>query len=74
METARLAFVTNRDGLEAAVAFARRTLIVYRASLFRSRKRGFNPPHHASLVEYRRGFILSCLSFRSFIRSNKKNE
>ena len=32
-----------------------------------SRKRGDTKPHHASLPEYRREFIESCVVFRSFL-------
>jgi hypothetical protein len=35
-----------------------------------SRKRGFNPPHHASLPEYRQGFIESYLAFKAYIKNN----
>lgn len=70
-EFERLAFVTHRDGPEAALAFARQTLFVYRTCLFRSRKRGFSFPHHASLPEYRRAFVQSCLELRNYLKGQR---
>ena len=72
METGRLSFLEIRDGKEAAIDFASRTLKVYRTSVLRSRKRGFKSPHHASSPGYRRGFILSYLSFRRYLREQGK--
>jgi hypothetical protein len=62
-ETARLAFIEQRDGKQAASEFARRTMAIYRTAVLCSRKRG-KVPHHASLPEYRRGFIESYLAFK----------
>jgi len=67
-EEQRLKFMKERDGVEGAVAFARQTLKAYRMSLRRSRKRGFDPIHHATLPEFRRGFVESCLAFRAYLR------
>lgn len=71
IETERIAFIENRDGKEAALVFVKQTFSVYRKSLYQSRKRGFQKPHHATLPEYRLGFIQSCLAFRKYIRENK---
>lgn len=63
IEERHLRFNTLEEGL----AFARQTLNVYRKAL---RLKGCNGErlHHASLPQYRRGFIESCLVFRRFIR------
>lgn len=71
VENERLNFVIQRDGMTEAIDYAKRTLKVYRTALFRSRKHGFSQPHHASIPEYRRLFVMSCLAFRKFIRENK---
>jgi len=71
VETQRLSFVIERDGMEGAVIFAKQTYHAYRAALKLSRKRGCQKPHHATLPEYREGFVMSCLAFRKFIRENK---
>lgn len=70
-EEQRLKFVEERDGVDGAIDFAKQTLKVYRMALRRSRKRGFNPPHHATLPEYRLGFIESCLDFRAYLRKEE---
>lgn len=66
-EEQRLAFVEQRDGKQAAIAFARQGMQVYRTCVLRSRKRGFDRPHHASFPEYRRGFIESYLAFKGYV-------
>jgi hypothetical protein len=70
-ETSRLEFIKNRDGLDAAIDFAKRTLVAYRKAVLCSRKRGVATPHHASLPEYRRTFIESYCAFKSFLEENK---
>jgi hypothetical protein len=69
-EEERLKFIEERDGVEGAVTFAKQTLATYRRCVLHSRKRGFNPPHHASLPEYRQGFIESYLAFKAYIKNN----
>lgn len=66
-EIQRLWFLAQRDGLHAAVEFARRTYAKYRECLRLDGKNG-RKFHHASLPAYRRGFIESCLVFRSNLR------
>ena len=70
IENDRLAFIEQRDGLVEAIAFAQRTLKTYRTCVLCSRKRGFSKPHHASIPEYRRTFIQSYLSFKSFLKEH----
>jgi hypothetical protein len=67
IETQRLASIEAQDGKHGAVDFARRTMAIYRTCVLRSRKRGFTTPHHASLPEYRRGFIESYCAFKSYL-------
>ena len=69
-EKQRLDFIIERDGLVEAVAFAKRTMVVYRKSVLISRKRGFDKPHHASFREYRRKFIQSYCEFKCFVGAN----
>ena len=66
-EEQRLAFVEERDGIDGAVDFAQRTIIQYRIAVLNSRKRGSVNPSHASLPQYRRGFIESYLAFKRYI-------
>ncbi len=69
-EENRIEFIETRDGLEAALQFARQTVFVYRTCLLRSRKRGYDRPHHASLPEYRRSFIESYVYLKHYIRQH----
>jgi len=69
-EKQRLDFIIERDGLIEAVAFAKRTIVIYRKSVLMSRKRGFGRPHHASFREFRRNFIQSYCDFKRFISQN----
>ena len=69
-EKQRLDFIIERDGLVEAVAFAKRTMVVYRQSVLKSQKRGFEKPHHASFREFRRKFIQSYCDFKRFISDN----
>lgn len=66
-EMERLSFIESRDGLAAAILTATQILKVYRRSVLCSRKRGAVRPHHASLPEYRRGFIESYCVCKKFI-------
>lgn len=72
-ELDRLWFISTRDGEPAAVEFAERTLRTYRKAVLHSNKRGHPRPHHASLPEYRRGFIESYCAIKKF-RSNARNK
>lgn len=67
-EVKRLLFIERRDGLEAAKDFARRTYRNYRECLFQTGKNG-RKFHHASLPQYRQGFIESCFAFRIYPRT-----
>ena len=72
-ESSRLSFYLQRDGLEATIEFAARTMRLYRKCVLQSRKRGFYAPHHASLPEYRKSFILSYLVLKKFLSSHNHN-
>ncbi len=69
-EKQRLDFIIDRDGLAEAITFAKRTMVVYRQSVLKSQKRGFEKPHHASFREFRRKFIQSYCDFKRFISDN----
>lgn len=71
IEHDRLTFIIERDGIDGAIKFAKQTYNVYRTSLKQSRKRGHKKPHHATIPEYRLGFVLSCLAFRKFLRETR---
>ncbi len=51
-EVQRFRFVRRRDGLPAALAFARQTLSIYRQAIS-------DPNHHAATREFRPGFEVS---------------
>jgi hypothetical protein len=70
IEEERLTFIAKRDGIDGAVDFARRAMSQYRIAVLNSRKRGSVKPSHASLPEYRRGFIESYLAFKKYIANN----
>lgn len=67
-EKNRLSFIENRDGKEAAKEFAQRTLDKYRECLRMDGRNG-RKFHHASLPQFRRGFVESCLEFRRYLRT-----
>ena len=67
IETSRLSFVEQRDGVAGAVDFARCTLRIYRTAVLCSRRRGFTKPHHASLPAYRPGFIASYVGLKRYV-------
>jgi hypothetical protein len=75
IEWDRIAFIRDRDGEAEAVDFARRTYKIYRQKLLEKRhvlnRRGMHDRkvHHATLPQYRRAFIESCLIFRWYIRT-----
>ena len=64
LETERLRFLETRDGLDGALAFARRTLHIYRAAV----KRGKDGRRTGYGSAYRRALLLSCLDFRAYLR------
>lgn len=65
-EEQRIAFMEARDGQEAAHDFVKRTYNSYKKALMSSRKRKATRVHFASLPEYRRSFIESCVVFRAY--------
>jgi hypothetical protein len=69
-EEQRLAFIEQRDGVKGTIAFAEQGMQIYRTCVLRSRKRGFDRPHHASLPEYRRVFIESYLAFKNYVKTH----
>ena len=67
-ECNRILFVEKRDGVAEAIQFAKRTLRIYRAAVKKNR-RGIRSGYGST---YRRSLVLSCLVFRSYIRTIKK--
>lgn len=59
-EAQRLALVEQRDGRDAARAFASRSLRIYRQAVL-------NPRHFAATPLYRRRFIESYLEFKRYL-------
>ena len=74
-EQSRLAFIEQRDGRAGVEDFARRTYSKYRECLLLKRRvldaRGMHDKkvHHATVADYRRGFVESCLVFRRYLRT-----
>ena len=66
-EQSRIAFYENRDGKEAAIAFARNTLRTYRRAVLDKHQ---PKPHHASLPGYRPRFIASYLALKRYVCAN----
>ncbi len=62
-ETSRIEFLLQRDGAAATRIWVRCTLAIYLRSVLNRR-------HFAHTNEYRRKFVASCLSFRSWLASN----
>ena len=71
MEQQRIQFMIDRDGLEGATDFARRTMKIYRTAVLKSAKRGHEKPHFASTNDWRRKFIQSYLSFKAFLQQHQ---
>ena len=78
-EKQRLDFIIERDGLDEAIAFAKRTVVIYRKCVLQSQKklnatpkhlRKFEKPHYTSFREYRRKFIQSYCEFKRFVGAN----
>lgn len=56
----RITFLIDRDGINSAIEWVRRTLRIYRSCVL-------NRKHFASSHEYRRRFIESYLSFKRWL-------
>ncbi len=65
-ESQRLAFIEQRDGLQAAKAWAKRTMRIYRTAVLKNGKDG-SDPHYASGKNYRRKFIESYLHLKRYV-------
>lgn len=63
-ERKRIARVSVRDGAPAALEFAKRTYATYRLMLIGPSK------NYAKSDVFRTAFVVSCLVFRSYIRTN----
>ncbi|MEO8600378.1 MAG: hypothetical protein ABI656_11170 [bacterium] len=59
-EVSRITFLIDRDGIDSAIEWVRRTLRIYRSSVL-------NRKHFASSHGYRRRFIESYLSFKRWL-------
>lgn len=59
-EAQRIGFLLERDGLDAARTWVRRTLAIYRSAVL-------DPRHFASAPDYRRRYLLSCADFRRWL-------
>lgn len=63
-EVPRIIFLIDRDGVNSAIEWVRRTLCIYRSSVL-------NHKHFASSHEYRRRFIESYLSFKHWLKQQE---
>ena len=66
-ETQRLRFVEERDGKEAALAFAKQTLQSYR-------KAAQTQKHFAHCMPFRPHFVASLIVLRKYIITSKENK
>lgn len=75
IEKDRLGSLIDRVGIDAAVAFAKQTRLIYRKSVLNRRDPKQNDKKwcHASLPTYRRTFIESYLIFKRFIAAYDNN-
>ncbi|HKR41494.1 MAG TPA: hypothetical protein VJU59_17765 [Paraburkholderia sp.] len=61
-ERARIEFLIERDGLQQATEWVRRTMHIYRRAVL-------NKGHFAHAHPYRRRFIVAYLEFRRWLRT-----
>lgn len=66
-ETARIAFVETRDGIDGACLFARQTMKVYRNALLQTSRRGNARTHFATTQPFRETFIRSYLDLKRYL-------
>lgn len=59
-ELGRIGFLLQRDGLEATIAWVRRTVRIYRRAVLDER-------NYASTQEYRRAFIRAYCEFKRWL-------
>jgi hypothetical protein len=69
-EDARIQFLIDRDGIEAAKEFARRTMRTYRTCVLQNGRNG-RPFHFASYGEWKPRFIRSYLAFKAMLQAAK---
>ena len=62
-EISRIEFLLQRDGVAATLIWVWRTLAIYRRAVLSRR-------HFAHSSEYRRKFVISCVSFRHWLVLN----
>lgn len=67
----RILFVQERDGMVAAREFVKRTYAKYKECLRMTGPKHGRKLHHASLPQFRRGFVESCLAFRDYLRKTR---
>jgi hypothetical protein len=63
----------HMETYEQAIAFARQTVKVYRTCVLQNGRNG-KKLHHASLPQYRRGFIESYLVLKRFYRFSRDGD
>lgn len=72
-ESKRLQFVLQRDGVEGALQFARKTLTIYQTALrYKSQDPGKPPFHFARSVDFIDEFVGSILEFKHFLRQHAR--
>jgi len=68
LESERIKFIEDRDGVSGALEFAKRTIMIYRKSVLK--RGGPNREfHHASIKQYRRGYIESYVHLKQYVRN-----
>lgn len=71
-ELNRIAFVEQRDGVDGAIEFARRTVDIYRKAVLQTIRRGNNKAHFASSIQFKRGFIESYIVLKQYLHKHGK--
>lgn len=70
VEWRRLYSTQEEHGMFVARDFAKRTYAKYRECLRLTGRNG-KKLHHASLPQYRSGFVVSCMVFRDYLRKTR---
>lgn len=71
-EIERIACVEQRDGVDGALEFARRTVDIYRKAVLQTVRRGNAKAHFASSIQFKRGFIESYLELKRYLHKHDR--
>lgn len=68
-EVQRILFIVSRDGIDAAIEFAKRGIKTYRTGVLHTKKRYNERASHLSVSPYKEYAILSYLQYKDFLKS-----